>query len=180
MEKMKEQGSESPSELPAIDQTVSNLAEPLNGHMADGLNNPEQQQTVEHQKIPAEPLQLMAAAMQINDSRVISRGPAEKGSDASATQDGAAIKVLLPSFANQTNKDLAAEIQQLEKDVDGTDRELDQNMQRISLMSNHLRSLQLEIDSTESRLEAKHKEVKTEQDLQKLNHFEQVEYTTLL
>ncbi|EIE25223.1 hypothetical protein COCSUDRAFT_61461 [Coccomyxa subellipsoidea C-169] len=64
---------------------------------------------------------------------------------------------------------------QLEKDVDGTDRELDQNMQRISLMSNHLRSLQLEIDSTESRLEAKHKEVKTEQDLQKLNHFEQKE-----
>ncbi|BDA41482.1 Coiled-coil domain-containing protein 39 [Coccomyxa sp. Obi] len=88
---------------------------------------------------------------------------------------GGAEKLLLPAFSNLANKELAAAIQQLEKEVDSTERELDRNVQRTSQMSKYLRSLQLELASTESRLEAKTKELHTEQHLQKLNHHEQRE-----
>ena len=98
--------------------------------------------------------------------------PEEK--DARTLQDGGAEKVLLPAFANWANKELAATIHQLEKEVDGTERELDRTVERTSQMTKYLRSLQLELASTESRLEAKIKELHTEQHLQKLNHHEQV------
>lgn len=108
------------------------------------------------------------------ESRHISVSALPEVKHAWRPHDGGAEKLLLPAFANQANRELAAAIQQLEKGVDGTERELDQNVQRTSQMSKYLRSLQLELASKESRLEAKTKELHTEQHLQKLNHHEQV------
>ncbi len=107
-------------------------------------------------------------------SRHIGASALPEVEDARRPHNGGAEKLLLPAFANQANRELAAAILQLEKEVDGTERELDQNVQRTCQMSKYLRSLQLELASTESRLEAKSKELNTEQHLQKLNHHEQV------
>lgn len=180
-EAIEEQGSQGPSGFDVIDHCSSvpaSTADPQFGHLPD-MRKPEHQGDPEHEEDTAL-LANMAAARTNSGSSLISTNTPKKSSHTPAVPDGPAQKVVLPSFASQVNKDLAAAIQQLEKDNDSTDRELDQNLQRISLMSNHLRSLQLELDSTESRLEAKSKELKTEQDLQKLNHYQQVESTAIL
>lgn len=98
----------------------------------------------------------------------------DKGSKAAAQKPDRTEQLLLPSFANEANRQLAAAIQQLVKEVDGTDRELGQNLQRTSEMASHLRSLQLELASVQSQLEARNRELETEKHLEKLHHHEKV------
>lgn len=55
----------------------------------------------------------------------------------------------LPPFANDENKQLNAQVRECEKRVDETSEDLEENNERISAMTDHLNSVQHEIQYTE-------------------------------
>jgi len=143
------------------------LSDPLDDHRSQSMAN-----TLEITKAHLEEV----SAPDIGQPSEVSASTvaADKGSKAPAQSPGRTEQLLLPSFANEANRQLAATIQRLVKEVDGTDRELDQNLRRTSEMASHLRSLQLELASVQSQLEAKNRELETEKHLEKLHHHEKV------
>lgn len=64
--------------------------------------------------------------------------------------------------------------QNLEKALEKADGAVEENSDRISIMEEHLRNVQQELKYTQSRVEAKSKEIETEKHLQALAERETV------
>ncbi|GAX79427.1 hypothetical protein CEUSTIGMA_g6868.t1 [Chlamydomonas eustigma] len=74
----------------------------------------------------------------------------------------------LPPFANDENKALDKAVRDLEKQLEQTESLLSENGDRIGIMNEHLSNVQQELKYTQSRVEAKTKEIETESHLQAL------------
>lgn len=86
-----------------------------------------------------------------------------------ANQDAAAVESgFLPPFANKENKQLNSLVKQLEKELELTDVSLEEHKDRISVLQEHLSSVQQELQYTQSRLNAKVKELDSEGHLKQL------------
>ena len=75
----------------------------------------------------------------------------------------------LPAFANKANRDLDAYIKRVRQELEYTDVSLEDNEDRIKVMAEHLANIQAELKYTQSRLNAKTNEVKTEDHLKQLS-----------
>ncbi|GIL44733.1 hypothetical protein Vafri_2248 [Volvox africanus] len=72
----------------------------------------------------------------------------------------------LPPFARGTdNEKLYVENAKLERRLERTDRALEQNMDRLHIMDEHLKNVQQELKYTQTRVEAKNKEIESEKHL---------------
>lgn len=75
----------------------------------------------------------------------------------------------LPSFANKANQELDAYIKRVRQELEYTDVSLEDNEDRIKVMSEHLANVQAELKYTQSRFNAKTNEVQTEGHLKQLS-----------
>ncbi|CAG9467503.1 unnamed protein product [Pedinophyceae sp. YPF-701] len=80
-----------------------------------------------------------------------------------ATDDG--VDSFLPPFANAENKALDRQIKSLERELESGGLDLEESGDRIKIMGEHLKNVRNEIQYTQSRLEAKKKELSTEEHL---------------
>eukprot|EP00195_Chlamydomonas_chlamydogama_P009299 CAMPEP_0202915398 /NCGR_PEP_ID=MMETSP1392-20130828/65575_1 /ASSEMBLY_ACC=CAM_ASM_000868 /TAXON_ID=225041 /ORGANISM="Chlamydomonas chlamydogama, Strain SAG 11-48b" /LENGTH=937 /DNA_ID=CAMNT_0049607407 /DNA_START=168 /DNA_END=2981 /DNA_ORIENTATION=- len=78
----------------------------------------------------------------------------------------------LPPFANAENRALDKAVRDLEKQLEQTDVLMTENSDRINIMSEHLSNVQQELKYTQSRVEAKGKEIETETHLKALTERE--------
>mmetsp|Transcript_10381 Transcript_10381/g.31931 ORF Transcript_10381/g.31931 Transcript_10381/m.31931 type:complete len:882 (-) Transcript_10381:323-2968(-) len=74
----------------------------------------------------------------------------------------------LPDFANQKNRELYAKLKQTEKDLSVAVAELNETRERISVMESHLASVVTEQQHTQRLVDAKVKEIETEDHLKQL------------
>lgn len=79
--------------------------------------------------------------------------------------DGGNNSSFLPPFANAENRALDAKIRELEKNLEREEAGLEESGDRMLVMSEHLKNVRQEIQYTQSRLEAKDKELTTEDHL---------------
>ena len=86
--------------------------------------------------------------------------------------DTEGVQDFLPPFANRENIELSKEIRSKELTLDDTERKLNENAERVKIMSDHNRNVQEEISFVANRLEAKQKEVETEAHLRQLSQRE--------
>ena len=89
-----------------------------------------------------------------------------EGYDGTAQEDWASH---LPSFANKANRDLDAYIKRVRQELEYTDVSLEDNEDRIKVMSEHLANVQAELKYTQSRSNAKTNEIQTEDHLKQLS-----------
>lgn len=89
-----------------------------------------------------------------------------EGYDGTAQEDWASH---LPSFANKANRDLDAYIKRVRQELEYTDVSLEDNEDRIKVMSEHLANVQTELKYTQSRFNAKRNEIQTEDHLKQLS-----------
>lgn len=89
-----------------------------------------------------------------------------EGYDGTAQEDWASH---LPSFANKANRDLDAYIKRVRQELEYTDVSLEDNEDRIKVMSEHLANVQAELQYTQSRFNAKKNEIQTEDHLKQLS-----------
>jgi len=89
-----------------------------------------------------------------------------EGYDGTAQEEGASH---LPSFANKANRDLDAYIKRVRQELEYTDVSLEDNEDRIKVMSEHLANVQAELKYTQSRFNAKTNEIQTEDHLKQLS-----------
>ncbi len=89
-----------------------------------------------------------------------------EGYDGTAQEDWASH---LPSFANKANRDLDAYIKRVRQELEYTDVSLEDNEDRIKVMSEHLANVQAELKYTQSRFNAKTNEIQTEDHLKQLS-----------
>ena len=75
----------------------------------------------------------------------------------------------LPSFANKANQELDAYIKRVRQELEYTDVSLEDNEDRIKVMSEHLANVQAELKYTQSRFNAKNNEIQTEDHLKQLS-----------
>ena len=75
----------------------------------------------------------------------------------------------LPSFANKANQELDAYIKRVRQELEYTDVSLEDNEDRIKVMSEHLANVQAELKYTQSRFNAKTNEIQTEDHLKQLS-----------
>lgn len=75
----------------------------------------------------------------------------------------------LPSFANKANRELDAYIKRVRQELEYTDVSLEDNEDRIKVMSEHLANVQTELKYTQSRFNAKTNEIQTEDHLKQLS-----------
>ena len=75
----------------------------------------------------------------------------------------------LPSFANKANQKLDAYIKRVRQELEYTDVSLEDNEDRIKVMSEHLANVQAELKYTQSRFNAKTNEIQTEDHLKQLS-----------
>jgi len=90
-----------------------------------------------------------------------------EGYDGTAQEDWASH---LPSFANKANRDLDAYIKRVRQELEYTDVSLENNEDRIKVMSEHLANVQAELKYTQSRFNAKTNEIQTEDHLKQLSN----------
>eukprot|EP00741_Cyanophora_paradoxa_P020955 tig00021319_g20230.t1 len=74
----------------------------------------------------------------------------------------------LPPFANSANKKLHFEIKDAEKRISMVDVEQDANAERVRVMEEHLKNVQMELLNTQRLVDAKNKEIETEDHLKQL------------
>ncbi|MEW5311178.1 MAG: hypothetical protein WDW38_002914 [Sanguina aurantia] len=74
----------------------------------------------------------------------------------------------LPPFANVENKQLDANVRELEKQLEVAESALMENSDRIKIMDEHLTNVQQELKYTQTRVESRGKEVETEAHLKAL------------
>jgi len=86
--------------------------------------------------------------------------------DGTAQEDWASH---LPSFANKENRELDAYIKRVRQELEYTDVSLEDNEDRIKVMSEHLANVQAELKYTQSRFNAKSNEIQTEDHLKQLS-----------
>ncbi|KAL0035076.1 hypothetical protein WJX79_010085 [Trebouxia sp. C0005] len=89
-----------------------------------------------------------------------------EGYDGTAQEEWASH---LPSFANKANRDLDAYIKRVRQELEYTDVSLEDNEDRIKVMSEHLANVQAELKYTQSRFNAKKNEIQTEDHLKQLS-----------
>jgi coiled-coil domain-containing protein 39 len=87
------------------------------------------------------------------------------GYDAAAAADDADD---LPIFANEQSKVLNAEIKAREARAESTAASLTEHIERVRVMEEHLKNVRQEVDHTNALMEAKRKEISTEEHLQAL------------
>lgn len=75
----------------------------------------------------------------------------------------------LPSFANKANQELDAYIKRVRQELEYTDVSLEDNEDRVRVMSEHLANVQAELKYTQSRFNAKTNEIQTEDHLKQLS-----------
>eukprot|EP01138_Halocafeteria_seosinensis_P002900 gb/GECG01002962.1/.p1 GENE.gb/GECG01002962.1/~~gb/GECG01002962.1/.p1 ORF type:complete len:457 (+),score=112.70 gb/GECG01002962.1/:1-1371(+) len=75
----------------------------------------------------------------------------------------------VPDFANKYNRDLHAEILQHEKEVLRHERSAEEHKNRVSVMREHLRNVQNEIQHTQKLVEARNQEIKTEDHMRQMS-----------
>ena len=75
----------------------------------------------------------------------------------------------LPTFANQTNKELDVYIKRVQRELEYTDVSLEDNEDRIRVMAEHLANVQGELKYIQSRCNAKNNEIQTEGHLRQLS-----------
>ena len=75
----------------------------------------------------------------------------------------------LPSFANKANRELDAYIKRVRQELEYTDVSLEDNEDRVKVMSEHLANVQAELKYTQSRVNAKTNEIQTEDHLKQLS-----------
>merc|ERR1719161_598965 len=68
----------------------------------------------------------------------------------------------LPPFASEANKHLDAEVKRMEKDLSKVEENIDENSERIKIMTDHLANVQQELVHTQQLVDAKKREVETE------------------
>mmetsp|Transcript_5711 Transcript_5711/g.6544 ORF Transcript_5711/g.6544 Transcript_5711/m.6544 type:complete len:927 (+) Transcript_5711:140-2920(+) len=78
----------------------------------------------------------------------------------------------LPPFANAENKDLDRLIKATEVQLENCEAALEENRDRISIMEEHLRNVKQELVYTQGRVDAKNKEIETEDHLKQINERE--------
>ena len=86
--------------------------------------------------------------------------------DGTAQEDWASH---LPSFANKANRELDAYIKRVRQELEYTDVSLEDNEDRVKVMSEHLANVQAELKYTQSRFNAKANEIQTEDHLKQLS-----------
>eukprot|EP00953_Heterococcus_sp_UTEX-ZZ885_P008970 5316-Heterococcus_DN1.PRE.1 len=86
------------------------------------------------------------------------------GYDAAAADDADD----LPIFANEQSKALNAEIKAREARAESTAASLTEHIERVRVMEEHLKNVRQEVDHTNALMEAKRKEISTEEHLQAL------------
>jgi hypothetical protein len=74
----------------------------------------------------------------------------------------------LPLFASEANKEVHAEVQVKEKKLEGVSSELDEHKGRVGIMSEHLKNVQQELLHTQALVDAKTREIETEDHLKQL------------
>ncbi len=74
----------------------------------------------------------------------------------------------MPDFASQKNKDLHRAIQVKESRVDGLRTECGENSERVDIMEEHLRNVSSEFLHTQQLLDAKQREIQSEDHLRQL------------
>ena len=84
----------------------------------------------------------------------------------------------LPSFANKANRELDAYIKRVRQELEYTDVSLEDNEDRIKVMSEHLANVQAELKYTQSRCNAKTNEIQTEDHLKQLSKRQGVRFAT--
>lgn len=88
----------------------------------------------------------------------------------SATPDAPMLPPsFLPSFANKATRELDVHIRRLERDLEVSQQALEENTDRITIMSEHLNNVKQELKYTQSRVDAKTKEAETEDHLKQLS-----------
>ena len=75
----------------------------------------------------------------------------------------------LPSFANKANRELDVYIKRVKQELEYTDVSLEDNEDRIKVMSEHLANVQAELKYTQSRFRAKSNEIQSEDHLRQLS-----------
>ena len=75
----------------------------------------------------------------------------------------------LPSFANKTNRELDTYIKRVRQELEYTDVSLEDNEDRIKVMSEHLANVQAELKYTQGRFNNKNNEIQTEDHLKQLS-----------
>uniref|UniRef100_A0A061QV58 Flagella associated protein n=1 Tax=Tetraselmis sp. GSL018 TaxID=582737 RepID=A0A061QV58_9CHLO len=87
---------------------------------------------------------------------------------ASVDNDDEDDRSFLPPFANAENKELNRRVQGLEREVEQTSAALEDNVDRIKVMEEHLTNVQQELKFTQSRVDAKNREIEAEDHLRSL------------
>lgn len=83
-------------------------------------------------------------------------------------EDAPALHDLPPAFANDTVKALHAEVRRFEKDLQRFADELEENNERVSVLGDHLKNVQHEHTHYQSKVDAKNREIQTEEHLKAL------------
>eukprot|EP00164_Ancoracysta_twista_P002908 GFYU01003871.1.p1 GENE.GFYU01003871.1~~GFYU01003871.1.p1 ORF type:complete len:916 (-),score=421.15 GFYU01003871.1:163-2910(-) len=68
----------------------------------------------------------------------------------------------VPPFANEYNQQLGAQIREKQKHVQQLDQEIDENNDRINIITEHLKNVKTELQNTQQMYDAKQKEIETE------------------
>jgi hypothetical protein len=74
----------------------------------------------------------------------------------------------LPLFASEANKEVHAEVQAKEKKLESVNSELDEHKGRVGIMGEHLKNVQQELLHTQALVDAKTREIETEDHLKQL------------
>jgi len=74
----------------------------------------------------------------------------------------------LPLFASEANKEIHTEVQSKEKRLEVVTSELDEHKGRVGIMSEHLKNVQQELLHTQALVDAKTREIETEDHLKQL------------
>jgi chromosome segregation ATPase len=74
----------------------------------------------------------------------------------------------LPPFASEINKELDADVKKIESELEGIEFHIEENSDRIKVMAEHLTNVQQEVTLTQQLVDARKREMETEQHLKQL------------
>ena len=94
---------------------------------------------------------------------------AEDGDGRGSEDQSDDLPNFLPPFADARNRQLNEEVVAAERAVEKAEALLEENVDRVAIMAEHLRNVQAELTYTQARADAKRKEAETEEHLRQLN-----------
>ena len=74
----------------------------------------------------------------------------------------------LPPFASEINKELDADVKKIERELEGIQFHIEENSDRIKVMAEHLTNVQQEVTLTQQLVDARKREMETEEHLKQL------------